>query len=50
VNFSGLAATGNSAAITEVVMAQQGQQVATPCALGPAGFSVAYGGTAAPAP
>jgi hypothetical protein len=50
VNFGGLAATGSSAAITEVVMARQGQQVATPSGLGPAGFSVAYGGTAAAEP
>ncbi len=50
VNFSGLSAIGNSTALTEVVMTQEGQQVATPCFLGPAGFSVAYGGTAAAAP
>ncbi len=47
VNFGGLSAIGNSAALTEVVMTQEGQQVATPCFLGPAGFSVAYGDTAA---
>ena len=50
VDFGGLSATGNSTALTQVVMTQDGQQVATPCFLGPAGFSVAYGATAAAAP
>ena len=31
-------------------MAQENQLVSTPCALTAAGFSVAYGGTAPPAP
>jgi hypothetical protein len=44
VNFSGLSATGNSTATSEVVMAQDNQQVSTPSALTSAGFSVVYGG------
>ena len=50
VNFSGFSATGDSTAVSEVVMAQENQQVSTPCALTAAGFSVAYGATAPPAP
>jgi hypothetical protein len=50
VTFSGLAATGSSAALSELAMVQEGQQVASPCALNPAGFSVAYGATAPSAP
>jgi hypothetical protein len=50
VNFSGFSATGNSTAVSEVAMAQENQQVSTPSALSAAGFSVAYGPTAPPAP
>jgi hypothetical protein len=50
VNFSDLSATGNSAALTEIVMAQDDQQLSTPSALSPTGFSVAYGVTPLPAP
>jgi hypothetical protein len=50
VNFSGFSATGSSTAVSEVVMAQEDQQVSTPCALTADGFSVAYGATAPPAP
>ena len=50
VIFSHLATTGNSSSLSQVEMAQADQQVATPSALGPSGFSVAYGSTAAPAP
>jgi hypothetical protein len=50
VTFSGLSTTGSSTALSELAMAQDGQQVASPCALSPAGFSVAYGATAPPAP
>ena len=50
VTFSGLAATGGSAGLSELAMVQEGQQVASPCALNPAGFSVAYGATAPSAP
>jgi hypothetical protein len=50
VNFSAFSATGGSTAMSEVTMAQENQQVSTPSALTAAGFSVAYGGTAPPAP
>jgi len=50
VNFSGFSATGNSDAVSEVVMAQENQQVSAPSALTAAGFSVAYGASAPPAP
>ncbi len=50
VTFSGLGATGGSAGLSELAMVQEGQQVASPCALNPAGFSVAYGATAPSAP
>jgi hypothetical protein len=50
VDFSGLSTTGNSTSLSKVVMAQDDQQVSTPSALSAAGFSVAYGSTAPPAP
>ena len=50
VDFSGFSATGESTSVSEVVMAQENQQVSTPCPLTPAGFTVAYGPTAPSVP
>ena len=50
IDFTGLSASGSSTALSEVVMTQDGQQVSTPSALTPAGFSVAYGATVPAAP
>ena len=50
VTFTNLAFTGPEDTLTELVMQQGGKIVATPSAPSATGFSVAYGGTAPPAP
>jgi hypothetical protein len=50
VNFSGLSATGGSTTMSEVTMAQEGQEVSAPSALTTSGFSVTYGGAAPAGP
>jgi hypothetical protein len=50
IDFTGLSASGSSTALSEVVMTQDDQQISTPSALTPDGFSVAYGASAPPAP
>lgn len=50
VSFSGLSAAGTESTLTRIVMDQNGQQVSTPSSYSSAGFAVAYGSTAPPAP
>jgi len=50
VDFSSLGFAGTSASLEEMLMIQNGSQVATPSATSPSGFSVAYGASAPPPP
>lgn len=50
VNFSGMAASGSVATVTEVVMEQGGTIVSVPSAISSQAFNVAYGSSAPAAP
>lgn len=50
VNFSGIAASGSVATVTEVVMEQGGSIVSVPSAISSQAFNVAYGSSAPAAP
>jgi hypothetical protein len=50
VDFSSLGFTGTGATLQEMLMIQSGSQTATPSAMAPNGFTVAYGATAPPPP